>query len=61
MESAVTAMAKDVEEKTTKMDPTSTIVLVQLFDKSIYERKLLNGYRVLTRKGRDNRYHAKGE
>jgi predicted membrane-bound spermidine synthase len=61
MESAVTAMAKDLEEKTTEMDPTSTVVLVQLFDKSIYECKLLNGYRELTRKGRDNRYHAEGE
>ncbi len=60
-DSAVAAMAADLEEKLADLDPKNTVVLVQIFDNSIYQCKRENGDRTLPKKGRDGKYHAEGE
>jgi hypothetical protein len=60
-ENSVAEMTADIEEKIAELDPSSTVVLIQLLDNSIYQCTLPNGDRILPRKGRDGKYHAEGE
>jgi hypothetical protein len=60
-ESSVSAMASDMEEKLSELDPANTVVLVQLLDNSVYQCKHSNGDRTLPKRGRDGNYHAEGE
>jgi hypothetical protein len=60
-ESSVSAMASDMEEKLSELDPANTVVLVQLLDNSVYQCKHSNGDRSLPKRGRDGNYHAEGE
>ncbi len=49
-ESSVSAMASDIKEKLRELDPSNTVVLVQLLDNSIYQCKHANGDRTLPKR-----------
>jgi hypothetical protein len=60
-ESSVANLAADIEEKVTDMDPSKSVIIIQLLDNSIYQCKVTNGDRLLPRRGADGKYHAEGE
>jgi hypothetical protein len=60
-EKSVMEMATDLAEKIRDLDPSNTVVSIQLLDNSCFECKTPAGDRILPRRLSDGRYHAVGE
>ncbi len=60
-EKSVMDMAADLAEKIRDLDPSNTVVYIQLVDNSCFECKTPEGDRILPRRQTDGRYHAVGE
>jgi hypothetical protein len=54
-------MATDLEDKTRDLDPSNTVVSIQLLDNSCFKCKTPEGDRILPRRKSDGKYHVEGE
>jgi len=60
-EAAVESMVTDLEGAISGLDDKNTVVVLQVFDNSIYFSSKARGEKVLTRKGKDKKFHVDGE
>jgi hypothetical protein len=60
-DASVEAMATDLETALSDLDDKSTVVIIQPFDNSVYFSSKARGEKVLTRKGKDKKYHVEGD
>ncbi len=60
-ESTVAQMAEELTSAIADLDDSRTVVLIQPFDNSIFYSCKVHGEKILTRKGKDGKYHVEGE
>jgi hypothetical protein len=60
-ESSVAQMTEELTSAIADLDDSRTVILLQPFDNSIFYSCKVHGEKILTRKGKDGKFHVEGE